>query len=287
MKFFLLLLCAAPAAAGVGLDAKATAGPDRYRGLSAGAAYEHASGFEGSLGASGSRSDASSTTLKTYSLRAGYLGAGWSAGASASKTPKADLYESHSVGADASWTAWETEAFSVALDAAYTRIHHEDEAPTCPLGRRRCLRRGLPPTRLVKLDQNDATGGLRFKTGPWQVSLAGTASLYDQGLDTMAAPRGRTLPGLASAVESYPRSNFFGKLGRDLGTRAWAWTSASRTAFHLDEPVLLGLELGLGAALGRGFELSLSGTRQKNATDKAAHYVGLGVAWRSGAEEAE
>lgn len=285
----LLALGAAPAAAGTfGADAKLTAGPNRYRGAGVSAAYEHPAGWEGSLGANVSRSAASSTTLAAYSGRLGYFTDAWSAGVFGGLTPKADLYAANSVGADASWTFLRAEGgWELAADLAYARIHHEDEAPTCPLGRRRCLRRNLPATRLVELDQNDLTGGLRARRGPWSLTLSGTSSLYDQGLDTMAAPRGRTLPGLASAVESYPASNLFAKLGRDLGTRVWAWGSAARTTFHLGEPALLSLELGAGASLGKGFELSLSANRQKNSADPAGHYVSLGLAWRSAASDDE
>lgn len=276
-------LAAAPASAGLGVDGKLTSGPSGYRAASGSVAYDHASGFEGSLGVSGSRSDSSSSTLKSYSGRLGYFTDDWSAGLSGGVTPKADLYRSKQFGADGSWTflrADGDDSWALTADLAYARINHEDEAVTCPAGRRRCLRRGLPATVLIELDQNDLTAGLRARRGPWSLAFSGTSNLYDQSIETLTAPRGRTLPGLASTVEGYPSSNLFAKVARDLGSRFWAWSSASRTSFHLGEPVLLSLELGAGAALGKGFELSLSGSRQKNATDPVGHYVTAGLAWR-------
>lgn len=276
-------LAAAPAAAGLGVDAKLTSGPNRYRAAAGSVVYDHPSGFEGSLGASGSRSDSSSTTLKSYSGRVGYFTDDWSAGVSAGITPKADLYRSRQFGADGSWTFLKADgddSWALTADLSYARINHEDEAITCPAGRRRCLRRRLPATVLIELDQNDLTAGLRARRGPWSLTFSGTSNLYDQSIETLTAPRGRTLPGLSSTVEGYPSSNLFAKVGRDLGSRFWAWSSASRTAFHLGEPTLLSLELGAGASLGKGFELSLSGNRQKNATDAVSHYVTAGLAWR-------
>ncbi|TPW21320.1 MAG: hypothetical protein FD126_804 [Elusimicrobia bacterium] len=276
-------LAAAPAAAGLGVDTKFTSGPSRYRAGSGSVAYDHPSGFEGSAGASASRSETSSTTLKTYNGRVGFFTDTWSAGLSAGLTPKADLYRSFQYGTDASWTFLGHEGenhWGLTADFAYTRLHHEDEAPLCPNGRKKCLRRVQAATRLIELTQNDLTGGLRARGGPWTFLVSGTASLYDQDVELLAAPRGRTLPGLASTVEGYPSSNLFAKVGRELGERFWAWSSASRTAFHLGEPAMLSLELGAGASLGKGFELTLSGNRQKNATDPVAHYVSAGLAWR-------
>lgn len=276
-----LALAAVDGRAGFGADTKLTSGPSRYRAAAASVAYDHASGFEGSLGGSASRSDASSTTLKSYSGRVGYFTDVWSVGLTGGLTPKADLYESYQYGTDASWTFLrQDEGWTLTADFAYSRIHHEDGAPTCVNGRRKCLRRNLPAVISKELSQNDLTGGLRARRGPWSLTLSGTSSLYDQDVEALAAPRGRTLPGLASMVEGYPSSNVFAKLGRDLGTRFWAWSSASRTDFHLGEPALLSLELGAGATLGRGFELTLSGNRQKNAADPVSHYVSAGLAWR-------
>ncbi|TBR21035.1 hypothetical protein EPO15_11280 [bacterium] len=290
MKTLLLaLLLAAPARAGLGVDTKFTSGPSRYRAGSGSVSYDHPSGFEGSAGASASRSDTSSTTLQTFNGRLGYFTDAWSAGVTGGLTPKADLYEAYQYGADASWNflgLGGEEEWTFWGDFAYNRIHHEDGAPTCVNGRRKCLRRNLPAVVSKELYQNDLTGGLRTMRGPWSLTLSGTASLYDQDVEALAAPRGRTLPGLAAFVEGYPASNLYAKLGRELGERFWTWTSASRTAFHLGEPALLSLELGAGAALGKGFELSLSGNRQKNADDPVSHYVALGLAWRSqGSEE--
>lgn len=276
-------LAAAPVRAELGVDAKLTSGPNRYRAAAGSVAYDHASGFEGSLGASGSRSASSSTTLKSYSGRVGYFTDDWSAGVSAGLTPKADLYRSRQFGVDGSWTFLRAEgadSWGLTADLSYSRVNHEDEALTCPAGRRRCLRRGLPATVKIELDQNDLTAGLRARRGPWSLAFSGTSSLYDQSIETLSAPRGRTLPGLASTVEGYQSSNLFAKVGRNLGSRFWAWSSASRTAFHLGEPTLLVLELGAGASLGKGFELTLSASRQKNATDPVGHYVGAGLAWR-------
>jgi hypothetical protein len=280
---WLALLLAAPAAAGVGVDTKATAGPDRYRSGAGTVSYDHPSGFEGSAGAAASRSDSSSTTLLNYTARAGYFADSWSAGLTGGLTPKADLYRSFSYGTDASWNflgPGGPDDWAFWADFSYNRLHHEDGAPTCVNGRKKCLRRNLPATITKKLIQNDLTGGLRVLRGPWSLALSGTASLYDQDVEALAAPRGRTLPGLASFVEGYPVSNLFAKVGRNLGERYWAWTSASRTTFHLGEPALLSLDLGAGAALGKGFELSVSGNRQKNSTDRVSHYVSLGLAWR-------
>lgn len=276
-------LAAAPAAAGLGVDAKLTSGPGGYRAAAGSVAYDHPSGFEGSFGASGSRSDSSSTTLRSYSGRLGCFTDDWSAGVSAGVTPKADLYRSKQFGVDGSWTFLRADggdSWGLTADLSYARINHEDEALTCPAGRRRCLRRGLPATVKIELDQNDLTAGLRARRGPWSLTVSGTSHLYDQSIETLSAPRGRTLPGLASTVEGYPSSNLFTKAARDLGSRFWAWASASRTAFHLGEPTLLSLELGAGASLGKGFELSLSANRQKNASDPVGHYVAAGLAWR-------
>lgn len=282
MKSLLLaFVLATPASAGLGVDTKFTSGPSRYRAGSASVAYDHSSGFEGSVGASASRSDTSSTTVQSFNGRVGYFTDDWSAGLSGGLTPKADLYQSYQYGTDASWTFLRRdEGWALTADFSYSRIHHEDGAPTCINGRKKCLRRNLPAVITKELSQNDLTGGLRAASGPWSLTLAGTSSLYDQDVEALAAPRGRTLPGLASFVEGYPSSNLFAKVGRNLGSRFWAWSSASRTTFHLGEPVMLSLELGAGASLGKGFELSLSGNRQKNATDKVAHYVSAGLAWR-------
>lgn len=284
MKSLLLALAlAAPASAGLGVDTRFTSGPSHYRAGSGSVSYDHPSGFEGSAGASASRSDTSSTTLQSFTGRFGYFNDVWSAGLSAGITPKADLYRSFQYGTDASWSLLPSdgqESWGLTADFGYSRIHHEDEAPLCPNGRKKCLRRVQAATRLIELTQNDLTGGLRARRGPWSFTASGTASLYDQDVERLAAPRGRTLPGLASTVEGYPSSNLFAKVARELGSRFWAWSSASRTAFHLGEPVMLSLELGGGASLGKGFELTLSGNRQKNVTDKVAHYVSAGLAWR-------
>ena len=84
---------------------------------------------------------------------------------------------------------------------------------------------------------------------------------------------------MAGAVSAYPSRNFSARVSRELG-RFWFWTGAGHTAFRLDAPALLTLEVGAGAALGRGFELTASGSRQKTSAVPVQHYLSAGLSWR-------
>lgn len=214
------------------------------------------------------KSDASSDTFKTFSLRFGYEQALWDVGLTAGGAPEVDDYGTRFFGADVNWHFAGGD-----LGAGFLHTRHQDEllrSASRTIGRRASA---------VDIGQTDLSVSAGAPALWSYIGAEISRSFYSRDLAAISARAAQIqqLAGLDAIVQGFPKSNFTLFVELRAIPMMTPFASFTRTTFQLDTPSSAAFTLGASAKLGPG-GLSVSVQRlDPGGGAEPLHYVTLGA----------